>query len=56
MQRLRAGYFCSDKNGLGQIKLPDLKGKHVVLKPNMVEYRADKPVTTNPALLALLLS
>ena len=30
---------------------PNLKGKTVVLKPNMVEYRADKPVTTNPALL-----
>ncbi|MBK7838165.1 MAG: DUF362 domain-containing protein [Candidatus Obscuribacter sp.] len=44
--------FALIKNGLGQIKLPDLKGKHVVLKPNMVEYRADKPVTTNPALLA----
>jgi uncharacterized protein (DUF362 family) len=30
---------------------PDFKGKKVVLKPNMVEYRQGKPVTTNPAVL-----
>lgn len=35
-----------------KVKVPDLKGKRVVLKPNMVEYRDEKtPVTTNPAVL-----
>ena len=32
-------------------KTPDLQGQTVVLKPNMVEYREGKPVTTNPAML-----
>ncbi|MBU6451744.1 MAG: DUF362 domain-containing protein [Cyanobacteria bacterium REEB67] len=31
--------------------LPDLKGQTVVIKPNMVEFRQGKPVTTNPAML-----
>src|SRR5262250_1322641 len=34
-----------------ELGLPDLTGKHVVLKPNMVEYRKDKPVHTNPAMI-----
>lgn len=45
--------YAHIKESLAETKFgwPDLKGKTVVLKPNMVEYRADKPVTTNPALL-----
>lgn len=34
------------------LKLPDLKGKSVVIKPNMVEYREGTPVTTNAAVLS----
>jgi uncharacterized protein (DUF362 family) len=35
-----------------KVKFPDMKGKRVVLKPNMVEYRDEKtPVTTNPAII-----
>ncbi|MDP3510670.1 MAG: DUF362 domain-containing protein [Candidatus Melainabacteria bacterium] len=36
---------------LVSLHLPDFKNKTVVLKPNMVEYREGKPVTTNPAVL-----
>ncbi|HNN64138.1 MAG TPA: DUF362 domain-containing protein [Candidatus Obscuribacter sp.] len=39
------------KNALKDAKLPDFKNAHVVLKPNMVEYREGSPVTTNPAVL-----
>ncbi len=31
-----------------QLKLPDLRGKTVLLKPNMVEFHPGSPVTTNP--------
>ncbi len=43
--------FETIKPHLSGLKLPDLKNKAVVLKPNMVEYREGKPVTTNPAVL-----
>jgi uncharacterized protein (DUF362 family) len=33
------------------LKLPDLSGKTVLLKPNMVEFHPGSPVTTNPAAL-----
>jgi uncharacterized protein (DUF362 family) len=43
---------------LKDFALPDLKGQTVVIKPNMVEFRQGKPVTTNPAMLkaAILLA
>jgi uncharacterized protein (DUF362 family) len=31
-----------------QLRLPDLTGKTVLLKPNMVEFHPGSPVTTNP--------
>lgn len=31
-----------------QLNLPDLRGKTVLLKPNMVEFHPGSPVTTNP--------
>jgi len=31
-----------------QLNLPDLRGKTVLLKPNMVEFHPGRPVTTNP--------
>jgi uncharacterized protein (DUF362 family) len=34
-----------------QLNLPDLTGKTVLLKPNMVEFRPGSPVTTNPLAL-----
>lgn len=34
-----------------EIDVPDLKGKRVVLKPNMVEFQPGHPITTNPAVL-----
>ncbi len=35
-----------------KLKFPDVKGKSVVLKPNMVEVREPEgPITTNPAML-----
>lgn len=37
---------------LPQLQLPDLKGKSVVIKPNMVDFRPNKPLTTNPAVIA----
>lgn len=40
--------FKAIKAELGQMKLPDLKGKKVVIKPNMVEFQPEKPVCTNP--------
>lgn len=36
---------------LQHLDLPDLKGKQVILKPNMVEIREGHPVTTNAAVL-----
>lgn len=43
--------FAIIKPHLSKLNLPDFKNKNVVLKPNMVEYREGKPVTTNPAVL-----
>jgi uncharacterized protein (DUF362 family) len=43
--------FETIKPQLPSLHLPDFKNKSVVLKPNMVEYREGKPVTTNPAVL-----
>lgn len=36
---------------LKDVGLPDLKGKTVLIKPNMVDYHPDRPLTTNPAVL-----
>lgn len=43
--------FSTIKPQLSSLQLPDFKNKAVVLKPNMVEYREGKPVTTNGAVL-----
>ncbi len=43
--------FAVWQEKLKQVKLPDFKNQHVVLKPNMVEFRENTPVTTNPAVL-----
>jgi uncharacterized protein (DUF362 family) len=43
--------FARIKPYVEKLNLPDLKGKTVVLKPNMVEFREGKPVTTNPAVI-----
>lgn len=40
------------KTSLKDAKIPDFKNKSVVIKPNMVEYRPDQPVTTNAAVLS----
>ncbi len=43
----------------GQIKdlpLPSLKNKRVLIKPNIVEFRPDRPVTTNPAVIEAAVS
>lgn len=37
--------------GLSMLKL-DVRGKRVLLKPNMVEYAADRVINTHPALVA----
>jgi uncharacterized protein (DUF362 family) len=39
------------KDHLKDFAVPDFKGQTVVIKPNMVEYRQGKPVTTDPAML-----
>ncbi|MBX9877958.1 MAG: DUF362 domain-containing protein [Candidatus Obscuribacterales bacterium] len=39
------------KKYAGELGLPDLKNKSVLLKPNMVEYRDGKPLTTEPAII-----
>jgi uncharacterized protein (DUF362 family) len=43
--------FKAIKPYLASLNLPDLKGKTVVLKPNMVEYHPHSPITTNPAVI-----
>lgn len=43
--------FATIEPHLSSLQLPDFSNKAVVLKPNMVEYREGKPVTTNPAVL-----
>lgn len=37
---------------LGGFELPDIKNKSVLLKINMVDYRSDRPLTTDPAVIA----
>jgi uncharacterized protein (DUF362 family) len=39
------------KQHIAAIEKPDFKGKHVVIKPNMVEFQPGHPVTTNPAVI-----
>jgi len=58
VENYEADIFAIVKEHLKSFAVPDLKGKTVVLKPNMVEFRQDKPVTTNPAMLqaAILLA
>ncbi len=43
--------FAIMKKILPQLKIDDMKGKTVVLKPNLVECPPGKPATTNPAIL-----
>lgn len=43
--------LTSLKDFARQLNLPDLTGKRVLIKPNMVEYRPGRPVTTNPQAL-----
>ncbi|MBZ0189109.1 MAG: DUF362 domain-containing protein [Candidatus Obscuribacterales bacterium] len=38
-----------------RVGLPSLTGKTVVLKPNMVEFRADKPIDTNPKVVSAVI-
>ena len=38
--------FARMKELMPQVNLPDLKGKRVVLKPNMVEFQPGHPITT----------
>lgn len=33
------------------LSMPDMKNKKILLKPNMVEYRDGRPLTTNPAII-----
>lgn len=40
--------FQAVKPYLASLTLPDLKGKTVVIKPNMVEFHPVSPITTNP--------
>ncbi|CAN5371420.1 hypothetical protein BH10CYA1_BH10CYA1_20140 [soil metagenome] len=40
--------FQAIKPYIASLGLPDLKGKTVVLKPNMVEFHPVSPITTNP--------
>jgi uncharacterized protein (DUF362 family) len=39
------------KSSATAAQLPSLKNKVVVIKPNIVEYRPDRPVTTNSAMI-----
>ena len=43
--------FSLLKNHINGLGIPRFDGKHVVLKPNMVEFQAGHPITTNPALI-----
>jgi uncharacterized protein (DUF362 family) len=44
--------FAHLKSELKNLQVPDLKGKRVVIKPNMVEFQPGHPITTDPAVLA----
>lgn len=46
-----ADMFALLKEYAPKVGFPDMKGKKVVLKPNMVEFRKGSPITTNPAVL-----
>lgn len=35
-----------------KVDLPDLSNKRVVIKPNMVEFKPNRPITTNPRVLS----
>lgn len=39
------------KEYIEPLGLPKFDGKHVVIKPNMVEFQAGHPITTNPAVI-----
>ena len=58
VENYESDIFAIVKEHLKGFAVPDLKGQTVVLKPNMVEFREGKPVTTNPAMLraAILLA
>lgn len=43
--------FAIIKEHIAQLKIENLKGKSVVLKPNLVECPPGKPATTHPAVL-----
>ncbi len=43
--------FSIMKDNIAQLKIESLKGKSVVLKPNLVECPPNKPATTDPAVL-----
>jgi hypothetical protein len=47
----RSAFSALLKKGISNIDLPDLKGKTVLIKPNMVDYWPDRPITTNPAVV-----
>lgn len=41
------------KKLLPSLSMPNIKNKKILLKPNMVEYRDGRPLTTNPAIIKL---
>lgn len=43
--------FALIKPYIKDLQLPELSNKTVVIKPNMVEFRPGKPVTTNPKVI-----
>ena len=43
--------FLLLKKHLVELGIPRFDGKHVVIKPNMVEFQAGHPITTNPAMI-----
>jgi uncharacterized protein (DUF362 family) len=43
--------FAIMKEHIDELKIGDVKGKSVVLKPNLVECPVDKPATTHPEVL-----
>ena len=51
---IKAGSYDEDLVSLiesyaAKVDLPDLSNKRVVIKPNMVEFKPDRPITTNPS-------
>ena len=43
--------FTKLKAQLAHLQLPNFKGKHVVIKPNMVEFEPGHPITTHPQMI-----